>query len=291
MDCAIFVTHRWSPSVARHFERLKREAGPVLDVYLAFQPPSGSALPEGCQPDIVVTREAMKAAFPNRTAPYGENWLYDCCELVWISAASDPKLANYDRFWSLEYDVDFSGDWSTFFSAVLHYEGDLLATDLRRFSADTVWPHSVRHRQPADAPTDPLLAFLPIVGFSRKLLELYCERIEAEPWQGLMESVVPSFAEMHGLAMHEIGGDGPFTPPERRGRHYSTRRVAGREATFSFLPVQSFSYFGDEPEHFGEPDRLYHPVKTDLPAADVKRALRRRRWVHWRDRILGRRRR
>ncbi|WP_417309904.1 hypothetical protein [Devosia sp.] len=41
-DCAIFLTHKWSARIARHFARLKREAAGVVDVYLAFQPPRGA---------------------------------------------------------------------------------------------------------------------------------------------------------------------------------------------------------------------------------------------------------
>lgn len=40
----MFVTHGWSASIAAHYARLQREAGPMLDVYLVVQAPVASAI-------------------------------------------------------------------------------------------------------------------------------------------------------------------------------------------------------------------------------------------------------
>lgn len=291
-DCVLFVTHRWSASIAAHYARLQREAGPTLDVYLVFQAPVASAVSAGARPDVVVTLDKIAAAFPERFTQHPD-WTFHCAELVWMTAAGDPRLSGYERLWMLEYDVDFSGNWSVFFEAAAHYDGDLLGLDLRHRDDGPEWPNTDGYGQPDAAPTDPLIGFFPIVRASRRLIDSYRSNVEQEGWTGHFEMVLPSFALAKGFSVAEIGGDSAYTPPERRGLHYSTVATVGRPAaTFQYRPPRSFRYFEASPRSFREPNRLYHPVKTDLPLGDRCRFAWQKlghHWVAFRNRLLGRR--
>ncbi len=287
-DCAVFLTHLWSPAVAGHYARLKREAGAVLDVFLAFQPASEDmAVPPDMYPDIVVGMDQGAAVLPQRHAEYGAAhreapWGY--VDLVWCAAFLDPKLASYDRFWLVEYDVDFSGDWEDFFAEAASYGGDILATRVRRRSDDPRYGHLPYFSMPEGAISDPVIALFPISRLSRRLLEVYQEELSVRDWQGHFEIVLPSVAASRGLSIEEIGGDGPFTPPERRNRHYRGPfdMMSTYETTFNYRPVQSFHYFGEAPQNFREPDQLYHPVKTDQSLWQSLRLLRERQKHRWR---------
>lgn len=291
-DCVLFVTHRWSDSVAAHYERLKRQAGGLLDVLLVYQARNSAAVPGEAKPDIVVTTDEIAAAFPRRFGEYGDGWTFHCADLVWMTAAGKTSASAYERVWALEYDVDFSGDWSTFFTKAVHYEGDLLGTDLRYLRDTPNWPNAGGYQQPGYGPEDPLIGFFPAVRASRALIDAYRRDLEAEGWTGHFEMVLPSFAMARGFTVSEIGGDTAFTPRERRGLHYTTPRVVGRPtATFLFRPPRSFRYFGESPPSFPNPDLLYHPIKSDLSFRERCSFTWQRfghRWVAFRNRMLGR---
>ncbi len=289
-DCVLFVTHRWSASIAAHYARLQREAGTVLDVHLVFQAQRPDAVPAG--PDaVVVTTAEIAAAFPKRFNDHA-NWTIHCAELAWMTAANRALLAGYERVWAVEYDVDFSGNWATFFRAAVGYDGDLLGIDLRHRDSDPTWPNTDGYIQPGNVPADPLLGFFPIVRASRGLIDSYVSNVEKDGWTGHFEMVLPSFALAKGFSVGEIGGDTSYTPSERRGLHYTTVATAGRPAaTFQFRPPRSFRYFGEAPQAFREPDRLYHPVKTDLTLSERWQFTRQKlghRWVAFRNRLLRR---
>lgn len=287
-DCVLFLTHRWSPSIAAHYQRLRQQVGDLLDVLLVYQ---GEAVPAGMTPDIVVTDSGIAATFPGRLAEAGSNWTFLCADLAWMTAAGMVPASGYERVWMLEYDVDFSGDWATFFGQAVTYDGDLLGVDLRPLSVTPGWWNAGSYRQPAGLP-EPLIGFFPIVCASRALIEAYRSELEREDWGGHFEMVLPSFAASKGFLVREIGGDTDHTPAERRGLHYKTPRMVGKvAATFTFRPPRSFRYYVEAPGVFRQPDRLYHPVKSDLPLT-TRLAFRWKhlgdRWVLVRNRLLRR---
>jgi len=287
-DCAVFLTHLWTPAIAAHYARLKREAGEVLDVFLAFQPTSPDGLaPGGLTPDLVVGLAQGAALLPTRHAEVSGAdrevpWGY--VDLVWCTAFLDPKLAQYDRFWLVEYDVDFSGNWRDFFAETSNYAADLLATRIRRRSDDPRYGHLKHFAMPQDAVGNPVIALFCISRLSRRLVESYRQELARRDWRGHFEIVLPSVAAALGLSIEEIGGEGPFTPPERRNRFYRGPfdLMSTYETTFNYRPVQSFRYFGEAPGNFRDANHLHHPVKTDQSLWQRVRLLRERQKHRWR---------
>lgn len=268
-DCAVFVTHKWSPRIAAHYARLKREAGTQLDVFLAYQPQGAEVLPADLDADLVVHIPASAEHFPLRYQEYesrGHETPWGYVDLVWMTAFLDPRLTGYDRFWLVEYDVDFSGDWGRFFSAARHYAGDLLTARLRPLSVNPRFYYANRYRQPETAPLDPLIAFMPISRLSRRLVEHYRDTLRLPGWAGHFEMVLPSIAAAGGLGVAEIGGDDLFTPPERRGLHYggTHRELDFGSSTHGYRPARGYRYFGEAPRRFRQPDCIYHPIKVDF---------------------------
>jgi hypothetical protein len=241
----------------------------------------------GAEPDVLVTTDEIKALFPGRTGAHPDRLFLYCTELVWFTAAIKPELARYQNLWVLEFDVDFSGHWGRLFDEIIHYEGDLLGTDLRRASDNPDWALLPGVTMPRHAPPDPVIGFFPIVRASRRLVELYHR--DADAWIGHFELVLPTLAEAHGLTVSELGGDSAFTPPARRGRHYTTEKSVRRSlATFVFRPPRTRRYFVEAPGDFLVPDSLYHPVKTQLSVAEFRRLVRRQRFLEWRNAIYER---
>ena len=281
-DCAVFVTHIWSHRIARHFERLRREAGTILPVFLAFHRTDPDArLPDGMPADIVVCTDDCARLVPYRyrdhvgRGPIARSGYVD---MVWIAILLDPRLGACGRLWMLEYDVDFSGNWTSFFEAAAGYEGDLLAAYVRTRSEDPDWSHWPSLQTPPVAPSDPTVAFMPISRFSRRLLETLRDVLAVPGWQGHLEAVLPTVAIANRLSVNEIGGSDPRLPSHRRGRHYTADyRNSDRSHSTHRFSTRGFSYFVDQPGSFRRRNMIHHPIKTELPDDQVIE-IRRRLW-------------
>lgn len=276
-DGTVFLTHLWSPGIAGHFERLKREAGPLCPVFLAFSVDDETSAPPSAVPiDILVRPSDGARMLPYRHAdsagrePLAVSGYID---LVWIPVLLHPKLEAFDRLWFVEYDVDFSGDWADFFSAAATYDADLLVAHLRRRSDEPDWVHWRDYRQPPDAPANPLTCFMPITRFSRPLLETVRETLSQPGWQGNHEAVYPTLAITRGFTVADFGGPGPLTPPERKGRHYREvyAGVAREEYTHGALPIHGYRYFEQSARLFRHPNNIYHPIKTEVDSTYRRR--------------------
>lgn len=293
-QCILFVTHKWDAHIAGHYQRLRREAGAILDVLLVYQADSmDAATSSGAAPDVVVTPQAIEALFPRRYGRSAPDWWFNCAELVWMTACLDERLSAYERFWAIEYDVDFSGDWASFFSEARDYEGALLGVALRPAAYSPDWPLLGGFQRPNDTAAEPVIGFFPFVRADRPLLEAYRQAVAGPGWEGHFEIVLPSVAAACGFAIAEIGGTGPYCPAERRGQHYWTAERYGEgSATFCFRPARSFHYFWQSPRGFHNRNFLYHPVKTGLSRREKLASIRHRLWYHFkwlRDGLRGRR--
>lgn len=269
-DCAILFTHYWSPGLAKHAERLRREASGVLDVFVVLHAEPGKPIPHGMAPDFTVALSDVQQRVPFRAAELARrDWgrdFVDFIDVIWLAGFLHERLAAYDRFWLIEYDVDLKGDWGRFFAAAAGYEGDLLMTRLHRLSQDPTWYHAGGLGLPA-AVADPLIGLLCISRLNRPLVEAYANAVAAPGWAGHFEAVIPSFAESAGFTVAEISGQGAWTPPERIDRHYagSWSAHASASTTYSFRPPHGYRYFAERRFTPGARDTLYHPIKTNVP--------------------------
>jgi hypothetical protein len=219
-------------------------------------------------PDIVIRDADSSRVVPYRYADHagrGPISVSGYVDMIWIAILVDAKLAAFERLWLIEYDVDFSGDWATFFRAAVDYDGDLLAAYIRTRREHPSWAHWSSLVQPEGAPPEPTAAFLPISRYSRPLLETFRTVFSAPGWQGHLEVVLPSVAITHNMSVAEIGGSGERAPQARRGKHYWANFANSREpeSTHRFT-TYGVSYFVDRPREFRFPDRMYHPIKTEL---------------------------
>jgi hypothetical protein len=278
-DCAILFTHFWSPALVKHVDRLRREASGTLDVYVALHAEPGTPLPDGMAPDIIVSIDDMRARAPARVAALerrsGTKALLRYVDLVWLSGFLNERLAAYDRFWLIEYDVDIKGNWGRFFATAATYEGDLLTTRLRHLSEEPRWSNRKGTIIPP-AVTDPLIGLFCLTRLSRPLVEAYAVAMSSPGWDGHFEIVLPSFALSAGFSIAELSGKGPWTPPERTNLHYAgdwTDRGSLR-TTYSWAPPQSYRYLRERGPNPGPRDIVYHPIKLDVPPRQRVRFLR-----------------
>lgn len=267
-DAVAFLTHKWDPRLARHFAKFRRETERVLPVYLVYHLPEGSALPQGVEPDLVVTNDDVRAQFPAGFAQLASRLphsLYNQVDLIWLTAFLDPKVREFDRLWLIENDVDYSGNWGDFFAATADYEGDLIATHFRWRHQELTWMWLKDIVDPRDDPGDQLMGFFPVTRLSRRAIEVVAESYRRWEWRGHFELVLPTIVHRAGLSISELGGWNDLTPSERRGRHYQGAFTTGTKGYFTFGVGPAMQhYFAESRLGYWDRDTLYHPIKTNL---------------------------
>jgi hypothetical protein len=260
-DSGIFLTHRRSPRIRRHFERLVAESGPLVRWHLVYSHDTGprptTRIPADDPADVLATRYRAMEAHGGVQGGY-----LDTLMLPLLRALRG------DHLWVCEYDVDFSGRWDEFFGRYAGHDADLLTTHLMRRSEHPQWPHWEHAGAPAWVPEDGWVRSLnPLMRVSRRLVNAYCVAMADESWRGHYEFTLPTAALAAGLDLEDFGGETSFTPEERRGTAYVGRTAEGRPPgmTFGFRPVRRH-YFEERPEAFERPGLLYHPVKPGVRA-------------------------
>ncbi|PWW03392.1 hypothetical protein DFR52_10172 [Hoeflea marina] len=277
----LFLTHVWSDRIARHFDRLVRETEGVVRWHLVRDHGDGdmrceTLVGEPAASVLSVRHERM------REAGTIHGGLLD--SLIWpFLLATDS-----DFVWLIEYDVDFSGDWATFFRQFQTSGADLLTTTLDPRSDCEDWFWWSTALVPAEVPPEQLYrGFHPLMRVSRRFAHEYRRSMEDPAWSGHYEFTLPTAALAAGLSVEDIGGSGPLCPEHRRGRNYRSMPRDGSlpSGTFVWRPIRK-RYFIERPRDFEVADLLYHPVKPNVanweaPPAPRKTLMGRlRKW--WR---------
>ena len=266
----LFQTHFFDRWCARAFRRLTAACPasyrPVVLIHLPAAVPVPQLL-QGVPHHVVRTPELRLPAYPAKSGGAAWNlWQGGHTDLIFLHyARAHPEHAYY---WSIEYDVRFSGDWSRFFSAFADDSADLLAPAILPRSADPGWYNWDSLTSPSPLPeSEQLRAFLPVFRASAALVSAVDEAYRAG-WGGHCEGTWPSLARAAGLSVCDLGGDGPFTPPRYRGRFYSSTPLSESLAPGTFIFKPPLYRPGRKPE------MLWHPVKPFFWRAEVKEGLR-----------------
>ncbi|WP_091077358.1 hypothetical protein [Microlunatus sagamiharensis] len=170
--------------------------------------------------------------------------------------------------WCMEYDVDYSGNWTEVFGELASDDADLLTSTVATRAETPDWSKWPRASAPPWVDEGSFLrAFHPLMRLSRSFAQSYALMMSDRDWQGHYESTLPTAALASGARIADIGGHGSWTPDERRGRFYlntpSDYRLS--PGTLVWRPHRSH-YFHERPDDFGQQRLLHHPVKADVEA-------------------------
>ncbi len=267
MQAIVFVTHIESEPVHKHFLRLKAEIQGLLDVFLCVHEPAWRAA-EPLPADFRLSASDAGDTLPTRHAAMmqrGRGILPGYTDLAYMPALLSQRLSAYAHIWVMEYDVDYAGPWDEFFSPLMENQTDLLGAMLYPRAQFTEWFHWRWFETPAEVSVlHHTRSFLPIVRFSRPMLDCYATAMRNPAWRGHTEALYPTIARHHGLTIEDIGGSGPFTPPSFRGKNYLCYPSPNGElllGTLIYRPTQHNAYFMEAPGRFPARGYLYHPVK------------------------------
>jgi hypothetical protein len=245
MQAVLFLTHFTSQRIARHFSRLKRETASRLDAFLCLHQKRPFTL---FPADFFIRSEDSERILPVRCEERqrsGRN--YGFVDLFCFPAFQ--RLKRYSHIWFVEYDVDYAGDWGSFFARRMGSRADFLGTTVLPQAESKDWDHWPYFVAPPDA--RPLRSFIPIFRVSQLLFAHYVEAVATGEWQGHFEALLPTIANYYGLQIEDMGG---YSNTPKNESSLSP-------GTFVCWPVQSKYYFHEVPSNFSQREILYHPVK------------------------------
>lgn len=261
LTTVLFQTHFFNRSLARTFRILQQQCPPHFRAVVLMHVAPGAEKPrllETVPHHFVTTSEIRNREYTAKAAG-GPHWR------IWDGHADLPHLhyflreRKFDRYWSIEYDVRFTGSWQTLFDAFEDNDADLLTTSLRTAITHPDWVIWPTLRQPPSdarplAENERICGFMPVWRASRRAMEVM-DRSYREGWTGHSEVTWPTLLNRAGLRVEDIGGNGEFVAPANRGRFYTNNPI-----TWNLAPG-SFVYKPAKHGTWGYRDRLWHPVK------------------------------
>lgn len=166
----------------------------------------------------------------------------------------------YSHYWTIEYDVRFTGSWDRLFTHFDDSDADLLGTTLTHHDRIPDWYHwpSLDVTAKEVPPESHRRGFFPIYRLSHHALSQLDSDYQ-DGVKGHFECLIPTLLHHAGLKIEDIGGDGEYVKPGNRNRFYrnTPQRGALTPGTFVYRPVMQ--------RPGKEPNMLWHPVKYSPP--------------------------
>lgn len=247
----VFITHRFDAELERRYAKLKRESPEGAAVFLMAE--KGAPIPAALAAE---RHEFEFSRLRTRAAKViGDRLVPGNVHLAFLDFYE--AHPGFDHYWFIEYDVVFSGNWRALFDALSADASDLVAGNVRALAGEPAWfwwPFM-------DFPGGPdkaawVRSFFPLCRISRAALDAVGSRVK-QGWTGHHEGMIPTAVLAAGLRVADMGGDGPWTPEDRRHRFYTSVSTEEGEMLLGTLRAA--------PPHFLPyllRDTIYHPVKA-----------------------------
>lgn len=258
-----FQSHLLHPEVVGRFESLREEIPDDFDLFFLLDAAGlsddelGDARTVAGDALVPFTFDEVAAGCGDYPHPWAEDVpdgvVPGNIDLLWLHLRR--RLGPYGRYWFVEHDVAFTGDWSGFFSVLRDRGADLLGTTIHPRSTLPEfhwWSSFSAGEQTIGASL--LRGFFPIVRISSDALDALDDVYRAG-WSGHFEVVVPTALSRLGLEMEDIGGRGPFVAGDAGYRFYTNTptRTTLSPGTFVYKPSRRYPGL--------RRNMLWHPVK------------------------------
>lgn len=162
---------------------------------------------------------------------------------------------DYKRYWNIEYDVEFAGDWKYLFKRFAKSEADLLSCHIMSFSEDPIWYwwralKTIGEYVPF---RERIRSFNPIYRLTAIALSFLDAKLKGGNG-GHHEVVLPTLLSRAGFILEDFGGKGRFTKSENFGLHYDAKYPEPWGTMRHKPPIAEDTVIADS-------RMLYHPVK------------------------------
>jgi len=250
----VTLTHIWSRAIKREHEKRVRQGGAYGDVWLLYHRYDASMqTPVAPRVECMTRRDLDRLHCPPPPVELAKGGL---AQLFMLEFAR--RHPDYDRYWFIEFDVRFSGDWALLFEATDAVDADLLAPCVRTRDQhpDWKWWQSLTHPREVISDQKQLRCLNVICRLSARACKTLDETCQ-HGWNGHSEVLFPTILSHAGMTVADLGGRGLFTPEPLRGRFYREGEdrpdgLRGR-GTMRVAPPRLWCGFVR--------NVLYHPVK------------------------------
>lgn len=253
----IFVTTYVEMSVLERFRRIRVAAREFADTFLLIDAHKSHVTPE--IPDTMedgthicfkwenIKILGLRPLYKDKIIPGSNHFI-----LLWFKT----QYPQYDYYWNIEYDVEYSGDWKDFFNKIKHIESDFLSTCIRYGIDNQGWywlgaywaPNTFVH------PLKRVCSFNPIYRLSSRAVD-FLIHFQREGAIGHHEVLMPTALFYNGFSIIDMGGDGKFVPKGIVNCVYTEFPYQQEKGSMRYRPVF-------EPGEINKfKGKLCHPVK------------------------------
>jgi len=238
----LYISHIVSPATIRNYFRIKEGMRSNFDVFWVYEGNHSSKI-LNLLPINVFRFSKDEINIPEKSE-----------KQTGITPGNTPlitiKFSNnneYDNYWFIEYDVQFTGNWNDVFSLTHECEADLIAEFIEFPFSDETWSHW----ESIDLPYAQVArCFGPIRRVSHRMLGRYEDLLASGYWAH-HEILLPSMAKHEGWAVEELND---LAKKQRGGHIYTPANDQDEEGTLNYRPVTSTTWGKER-------NKLHHPVK------------------------------
>lgn len=254
----LFLSHIIHDSYLQRYHKLVNELGAQYEVYWVFQADNGISeqplIEQGVNIFCFTTDKLNQLNY----TPIAETLVPG--SVHFITALFFREHPNYDFYWTIEYDVVFTGNWSVLFDVFQNDDADLLASHIEFRNVQNIqwtwWKSLSIASNNSEKMQEQLKCFAPIYRLSKCALVLIDKNLQQDGYSGHMEVLLPTLLYRQGLILKDFGGTGAFTPPELRNRFY-VQGSGINNGTMRWRPI----FLSEEVNALGTKEKLFHPVK------------------------------
>lgn len=252
----LFIAHIMSDEILTRYQKLKNDlSSEYCDVFWALQD-------DGLEHSNLPNDICFYFFNMNRINQLQYELFYDntvLCSCNFILQCFFKDFPDYDSYWSIEYDVVFTGNWKTLIEDFDTSDADLISCHIEKFARGRNdywdWWKQVSWID-EDIPIERRVkAFNPIYCLSKRAL-IFMDEFLRKGNYGHFETVMSTALYNYGFNLLDMGGTGDFTPPEYINKFY-VKGAGVNNGTMRFRPL----FLKDEIKALGVKDMLFHPLK------------------------------
>lgn len=255
-DVILFLCHYTTQSIVNEFRKIRKGSEHFARTYFAYNVRNRHRMGKTEDSNIFLF---SNDDFLSLHCPVPENSIvpgYSCLPLL-LFAQNNPEYAYY---WSIEYDVRFSGDWKLFFDFFKDIEADFVGSHLRDYTEEPEWGYwTLTHPTEFIPLPERKRCFHPIYRISKSGLDCLTLSYQGG-WLGHSEVLMPTLLHHSGFSLVDFGGNGRFIVPGTKNLFYtgsaSNRQGGLNKGTMRYYPPFAGVGF--------QSNKLYHPIKPVL---------------------------
>src|SRR5688572_26148103 len=130
-DIIFYRTHLLSPAVLAEYERLRKSCAAKYDVALLYHGATAAGTEGLANCHRFTTEDIVALGFP-----FKDLWNNGHYPLLWY-LKTVPN--SYQRFWMVEYDVRFTGEWLDVFEHFADDDTDFISVDHKTYEQEPDW--------------------------------------------------------------------------------------------------------------------------------------------------------